>query len=77
MGYAPLPIGLTAGVGALAGYQVTFSNANSPQQLGGASVDFSGGFAPPLGGFGFGGDLGIGSGTFQLTFTAGLGIGGF
>jgi hypothetical protein len=68
-------VGPTWGAGVLGGPQVTFSNATSPQQLGGPSVDVSGGVAD---GLGIGGDFSVGSGgVWQLNITGGIGAGGY
>ena len=65
----------TWGAGALGGVQVTVSNAVNPQQLGGPSIDASGGVAD---GLGIAGDFSLGSGgIWQATVTGGLGGGGY
>lgn len=68
-------VGPTWGAGALGGVQVTVSNATTPQQLGGPSVDASFGVAD---GLGFGVDASLGSGgVWQVNVTGGIGAGGY
>jgi len=71
----PTPVGLTHGSGFLAGLQVSVSNAKTPQQLKGSSVDFNGGYAV---GAGAGLDASFGQGgVWQGTLTLGGGMGGW
>lgn len=64
-----------AGYGYVGGFQVTVSNATSPDQLGGFSTDVMAGFANGAGGSV---DVAIQSGgQIQSTLTVGVGEGGF
>jgi RHS repeat-associated protein len=70
--FSPTFVGPTFGVGALGGVQLTASNATSPQQLQGPSLDTAGGYAD---GLGFSADVAMNGDTYQSTVTLGFGGG--
>ena len=70
---------VSPGAGGYGGFQYSFSNAKTPQDLAGSGINFGAGAGA---GLGIGGDLSIGNGTqgqivSQLTVTVGGGAGGY
>ena len=73
--FSPYTVGLTHGTGILAGVQVSVSNAKTPSDLAGNSVDAGGGYGS---GAGIGTDVSVGNGgVVQWNATLGLGAGGW
>jgi hypothetical protein len=68
-------LGPTAGAGAIGGFQLSYSNASSPEQLGGGFGQVTGGFG--AGGFGAGGDFAFSGDIYQGTLTLGAGTADF